>query len=140
MFLHRFVYQRAEKIVREIPQLQTRRVATAWCMSSYIHPRSPIRGYTRISQRGTILRVWFWFGRAIGSCRGVGWNHQCIISSMEISLMLIYFPRIFTFMWWRRRQRSVFLSCRSASLRELCHATDAWHRGREQNQRERRRR
>ena len=63
---------------------------------------------TRLTQRGTRLRVWFWLGRAILVWGGRGWNDQCIISSTDISLMLSSSYHSVTLMWCRRVLRSVF--------------------------------
>ena len=50
------------------------------------------------------------------ACGGRGWKHQCILSSVETSLMLIYFPHGVMFMWLIRVLRSIFLITHNSQL------------------------
>ena len=72
---------------------------------------------TRTPIRGTRFRVWFWLRRSTGACRGRGWKYQCIIYSVDNSMMLNYLPCSVMFMWRRRFLGNVFLipqKCRIA--------------------------
>ena len=102
VFLCRFMYQRARKL-QEIwhnfdPDLLPRHGV---CQGTS-NPKGLSALYNQITKSITILRVLFWLGGAIGSCRGRGWDYQCIISSMETLLMSISSPCSFMFVWCRR--------------------------------------
>ena len=76
-----------------------------------VHP--PQQDHSReINESPKGAQAWefdFGWGRAMWACGGRRWQHQCILSSTETSMMLIYLPHAVTFMWWRRFPRRVYL-------------------------------
>ena len=111
VFRRRFMNQSAGKIAREgrchnfDPDLAPSHGA---CQGTST-PAGPSARDTRTSQNATGLRILFWLGRAIWAYVGRGWQHQCVLASMETSLMLSSFPRGVTSMWRRRILRRVCL-------------------------------
>ena len=76
-------------------------------------PEIPSATNTQISQKGPRFRVLLCLGRRIGSFRGRWRQHQCILSSVETSLMLSFLIHGVTLVLCSRVLRRVLLVLRN---------------------------
>ena len=124
------MYQSAGKIarVRRCHNFNLSLVPSHGAFQGTSTPADPSARNKKIAQRSTSLSVWFWLGRRIWDCGGRGWRHQCILSFIVTSLLLISLPHGVKLMWWRRVLRIFYLISRKRRLvRGLpCNRFMAW--------------